>query len=120
MAIISDGTTNITLDFVDETYDPILDKSVRTSTAGRLKSQVAGERLQISAKARVTQAQYRSIMDLLNNGATAYFYTPGDNLTTYYANVTFPLEVDISKITDSFDNKKIFYIKFDVRSVSYI
>ena len=120
MAIISDGITDVVLDFADETYDPLFDKSVRTSTSGRLKAQFGGERFQISVKARVTQTQFRAVINLLKSGSDSYFYTPGDQLTSLYPDIEYPIQVDLDKLESFFDNKKIFYIKFAVRSTGYV
>lgn len=120
MGIISDGITPIDLGFTDEVYDPNLEESTRQSTGGRTKRQVSGERLQITVRAAVTQTLLRSVLTLLNNSSSSYFYTPTDQLTDLYPSITYPLEVNITNIESTFDNKNIFYVKFDVVSVDYL
>lgn len=119
MAIISNGTTDITLEFADEILLPSLEKVNKRASGGNLKQQVGGERIQLGVKARVTPSLFRSVLDLLKDGSINYFYTPEDDYDLY-TKVIKPIPVQIDNIGEEWDNRKVHYIKFDVRSISYI
>jgi hypothetical protein len=122
MAIFSDGTTDVTIEFVDETIAPVLEKSVTTSAGGRLKTQTGGERLTFSIRFRTTAALFRSLMNLLKNGADEYYYTPEDTHQFYTTSntVTFPLNVVFNQIAWEWDNRSTYYIGMQVTSVDYV
>ena len=119
MAIISDGVTNITVAFVDEKIAPSLDRVSKVSSGGDLKQQVGGERYKNNCQARVSSTLFRQIMDLLNNGATNYFYTP-EETNPFYSGLVAPIPVQFSKLGQQWDNRKNHYISFTVEAISYI
>ena len=119
MAVFSDGTTDITIKFVDEQITPIIERATKTSAGGRLKSQSTGERLQLRLRIYGTGAQQRSLFNLLTNGANEYYYTTEDT-HTLYSNVTFPLNVIIDNIGWEFDNRSNYVLTATVTSVDYI
>ena len=122
MGIFSDGSTDITIDFIDETPIPTLDKAVRRSAGGKLKSQTSGQRWAMNLRFRTTGAVSQSLLDLLDNGADEYYYTPNDTHTLYTANnkVTFPINVVFSKIKREWDNRSKYYMSILAEAVSYL
>lgn len=119
MAIISNGTTNITIDFADETIEPSIDKVNKVSAGGNLKQQVGGERFKMKVKARMTAEKYREITNLLNDRSTGYYYTTEVN-HPYYSDVVQPIPVLVSKFGQEWDNRNVHYISFDLEGISYI
>jgi hypothetical protein len=121
MAIISDGITDITLEYADERIDPVIERSSTVTAGGNIRSITGGERINFVVKSRVTPAIYRSLLNLITNGALQYFYTPNDTTdwSDLYATTTFPLNVNINTIKREWDNRGIYYITMELESVSY-
>nr|BDD44680.1 hypothetical protein 10 [Legionellales bacterium] len=122
MAIISDGTTEIDFGRADETVLPGLEKTTKVTAGGNIRSITAGERFKMRVIVRVTPAVYRSFIDLMNNGASNYYFTPTDTTQwdDLYPDITWPLNVDISGIDRDWDNRSYYYVSFNVESVSYV
>jgi len=120
MAIISDGTTDLTFTFTDEDYIPVWDKADKTSAKGTIKSQVAGERFRFNIRMRLTPTQVRSLIDLLNNQSNFYYYTPDETYAALFSNVTFPLKANFSNLSSEWDNRSRYYITLTVESVDYL
>ena len=119
MAIISDGVTSITIENVDEQIDLNLISASKLSAGGQTKNQVAGEKFKLKCKAALTGTVLRSLFNLLQNNATAYYYTAEDT-HSLYSNVTFPISCKIDKFKSKFDNRSTYYIDFNVESNDYI
>ena len=119
MAIISDSSTDITLLYVDEKPSFGLIDASKTSASGAIKNQVSGERLKLTCRFRTTSTILRQILDLLKNGSDYYYYTSEDT-HGIYSDVTFPLQVKISKLKWVWDNRSTYYGSFIVESVDYI
>lgn len=121
MATLSDGTTDIDLGKVNERINPMLDKSSKRTAGGNIRSITAGERLSFAVDIRATPAVYRSILDLMVNGSTNYYYTPNDTseFVGLYPATTFPLNCNINNLKRTWDNRSQFYISFDVEAISY-
>jgi len=122
MSIVTDGTTSIDLGNTNETIDPILEKSSKRTGGGNVRSITSGERFGMLVEARLTPATYRSFLDLMNNGASSYFFTPTDTTqwTDLYPAATWPLNANIFNISRSWDNRSYYYVKFEVESTSYV
>ncbi|MDC0637747.1 hypothetical protein OAP25_03500 [Flavobacteriaceae bacterium] len=122
MATISDGTSSVTPDCpADETLKPIIDKSVRKTSSGSLRSQVAGERLQIEVKMRLTGAEYRALLDMHTQNASGYFYyTPEQTYSIWEGKVEYPITCELSAPVKKWDNRKVYYVDFVVTSLDYI
>jgi hypothetical protein len=122
MAKVTDGTTEIDFGKCMETVMPSLEKATKTTAGGNFRAITAGERFRMEVKPRVTPAVYRSFIDLLNNGASNYYFTPSDTTqwTALYPDITWPLNVDISSPMKDWDNRSYYYISFEVVSVSYV
>ena len=119
MAILSNGTINITIPETDEVIQPSIEKINKKASGGDLKQQVGGERLKIKCKARVPAALFRSIVDMLKDGSEEYFYTT-EVTHPFYANVVQPIPVQVSDVGQQWDNRKFHYIDFMIESISYI
>ena len=119
MAIISNGVTDIDLQFADEKMIPSIDKVNKKSSGGDLKQQVGGERFKLKVKARVTPIVFRSLIDMLKDGSEQYFYTPQDEYVLY-SSVTKPIPVQVDKLAEDWDNRNVYYITFTVESTSYL
>jgi len=118
-ALVSDGTTDVNIGLANEIPDRPIEKSTKSSASGALKQQTAGSRLLFNVKARVPGAIYETLVALLTNGAEFYFYTATDT-HTMFPNVVFPLAVEFSNVTRTFDTRDIYYISFTVKSIDYI
>ena len=120
--IITDGTTSLTFadsEEIVESFD--LDKTSKKTAGGDYRSIVAGERYNITSRFRTTNALTRSLKNLLNNGASNYFFTPtGTWNTSLYSNITFPLNVNVTNIQLEWHNDDIFYVTMHVESTSYV
>ena len=119
MAIISDGITDIVIEFVDEIPQPKIDKVNKVSSGGRLKQQVGGQRFGMKCKARVTAAKFQNVINLLNNGSLNYYYTTEVD-HPLYSNVSQPVPVQVNKIGQNWDNRSFHYIEFSLEGISYI
>ena len=122
MATITDGTTSLDLGKTTETIDPVLEKTTVRTAGGNLRSVTSGERLRFRCQARLSPANYRTFIDLLNNGASNYFFTPTDSTqwTNLYGSTTWPLIANIYNIKRAWDNRSYYYVDFFVESVSYV
>lgn len=122
MAIISDGTTEIDLGKTAETIGPGLEKTSKRTGGGNIRSITSGERFKMDCRSRGTPAVYRSLLDLMKNGASSYFFTPTDTSqwTDLYPLTTWPMNANIFDIKREWDNRGIFYIKYKVESTSYV
>jgi hypothetical protein len=122
MAIISDGVTDIDLGKCAEAIDPILEKSSKRTGGGETRSVTGGERVGFIVQCRITPVLYRSLIDLMNNKANAYFFTPTDatEWTSLYPSTTWPLSVDLTALKRDWDRRDIFYVSFRVESSSYV
>ncbi len=118
--IISDGTTDLTFEYADENIMPDIEKSTGRSASGRTKSQTAGERMSMSVKFRTTPAGYRTLLDLMTNGANEYYYTPEEDYGILYSTLTEPWNVNITNIRKEWDNKRQFYVTLNIETVDYV
>jgi hypothetical protein len=117
--IISDGTTDIEVLYADEIADPIIDEDSAMSAGGFIKTQRSGKRFKMDVKIRASAAEYMALLNLLTNGSPRYYFTPNDT-HGIYSDVTFPLEVGISDLKRSWDNRTYYYLDFTVESAGYI
>jgi len=122
MATVSDGTTNIDIGTSDERIDATIEKSTTRTAGGNYRSVTGGERLAFSVKCRLTPAVFRTLLDLLKNGASSYYFTPNDSSTIsdLYPTTTFPLNCNITNLKRSWDNRSYYYVSFTVESSSYV
>lgn len=124
MAIISDGTTNISIDYVDERIRPEIEESTTRTAGGDTRRVPGGERLRIKSEWRLTPAQYRSILTLLTNNASNYFYTPEDSTASYwtdlYPSLTFPMNAQFTEVGRTWDNRSYWYVEMEIESTSYL
>ena len=117
---ITDGITEIEVEYADETENTIIDQSIRRTTGGSLKQQISGERFSLDVRVRVTPTTARSIKTLLMNGASRYYYEPEEDYSVLYPDVTFPVEVIVSKFNRIWNNDSFQYFTFTVDAVDYI
>jgi len=122
MAIVSDGTTDVDLGLSFETIDPGLEKSSKRTGGGNIRSITSGERFKMDVRSRVTPTLYRTFLDLMQNGASNYFFTPSDTTQweDLYPDISWPLNANIYNISREWDKRDIFYINFKVESTSYV
>lgn len=120
--IISDGTTDLTFTYAsDQTPDPELDRATATSSGGRLKTQISGERFIMTESVAVTGAELRSLFNLLTNGADSYYYTPSST-PPEYDSADFPMEVTVEyrgKTERVYNGAKIYYVDLVISGVEY-
>ena len=118
MSIISNGTIDITLTDASERDNFPIEKSTVRSAGGRLKSQtIRGRRFSVKCEARVTAATFDSLLDLLTDQSSAYYFTPKNTAKALYAPFTFPIEASITLNDVYFDNGSVYYISLDVEGV---
>ena len=118
--IVSDGTTNLT--FTGTQFDDFVDqeKSTRTSAGGRKKSQSSGRRFVAIEGIRLTMTEFKTLSELLDNGADDYFYTP-TNIPVYLTAADFPMAVTFGipeKTRQVGGGEKRFYIKLPIEGTT--
>jgi len=119
MAIISDGSTNVTIPYVNEIADPEMITANKLSGSGAIKGQTSGERFKLKCDCRTTSTIFRNLLDLLKNGQDTYYYTANDS-HGIYSGITYPLECRIELKSNKWDNRGTYYFSFSVESVDYI
>jgi hypothetical protein len=117
---LTDGTTSITVNYADEQYETILEKTSTRTAGGNIRSTTGGERFRISVRVRVTESECRSIMALLTNNAETYYYTPDTDFSTLYPDLSFPIAADISEIKREWNNNTVIYLNFTVEALGYV
>ncbi len=122
MAIVSDGITEVDLGLSNEKIIPGIDKSTKRTGGGNIRAITSGERFRMDVTCRISDTLYRTLLDLLLNGSNNYFFTPSDitEWTRLYPDINFPLNSDISSPTREWDKRNIYYVNFNVESVSYV
>jgi hypothetical protein len=122
--IISDGTTDLTYEYSDESINPVIERSNKRTAGGNMRTVTGGERLTVSTTFRTTGTGYRNLINLLNNNADNYFFTPQDSDKQYwsdlYPDITFPINATFSNITRTWDNRSKWWVSMEVQSTSYV
>jgi hypothetical protein len=119
VAVISDGSTDITLEKADEKVDFGVIEAFKLSASGAIKSQTSGERFKLKCKFRTNSGNLRALLNLLKNGSDYYYYTPEDE-HGIYSDLTYPLQCNFSKLKHVWGYDDIFYGSFTVESVDYM
>lgn len=125
--ILTDGTTTFTyVRGSDEDPDTMLDESESTTAGGLLRGQVSGERFTSKVTVRITPAERRTLVDLLNQPSANFDYTP-DTVSDEYIDLLgsnlFPMQVrvQLEKQRKRVWNGEIFYyITMNIKSVGYL
>ena len=122
MSIISDGETDLT--FVGVNVDDFqnLDKSTRKTAGGGTRSIVAGRKFVAIEKYRMTGAEYKELIELLDNGSTQYYYTPSI-IPDHMNDEDFPLLCNISapkKDSQAGGGVKKYFITLEFEGVDYL
>ena len=122
MCKISDGTTEIDFGKSTEKIIPGLEKTSKVTAGGNIRSITAGERFRMNVTIRCTPAVYRSFLNLMNNGASNYYFTPSDTTEwdDLYPDITWPLNANIYSINEDWNNRGYYYVAFRVDSTSYV
>jgi hypothetical protein len=124
MAILQGGSDSVTIEFVDEKIEPIVEETVRRTAGGNLRKTTGGERLQIGLTMRLTPAQYRSLLTLITNRSQTYSYTPEDSTASFwsdlYPDLTFPINCLFNRIEKDWDNRSHWYVTLEMESVEYL
>ena len=120
--ILTDGITSFTITDSRGKAFPEIDKSTRSTAGGNLRSITTGQRPIFTESIRVTPAQYNSLLQLLTNNATSYFYTPSSDAdySELYPDITFPLAVTVLNLSKEWDNGSHFYVNMDIQGISYV
>ena len=74
--IITDNVNTFTDLYAQETAEPVWNSNQVTTIGGVVKNQADSQRLQISIQCRLTQAELKSLSDILTNFSQALYYTP--------------------------------------------
>jgi len=75
--ILTDNVNTFTDTHADERADPIWNSNIQVTIGGVVKQQADSQRLRITYKGRLTQAQLKSLSDILANFSQTLYYTPG-------------------------------------------
>lgn len=124
---LSDGTTTFTyIRGSDEEPDTMLDESESTSAGGLLRGQVSGERFISKVTVRITPAERRTLVDLLNQPSANFDYTP-DSVTDEYSDLLggnlFPMQVRAKLDSERkrvWNGQVFYYITIGIKSVGYL
>ncbi len=125
--ILTDGTTTFThIRGSDEEPDTMLDESESTSAGGLLRGQVSGERFTSKVIIRITPAERRTLVDLLNQPSANFDYTP-DSVTDEYSDLLgadlFPMQVRVKLMSDRkrvWNGEIFYYITMGIKGVGYL
>lgn len=117
---ISDGTTTLTFNFSDDRGpETRVVQTIRESANGSLKFKTAGERIIFDDRPLVTGAELRSLLDLIHNGASEYFYTP-DTIPPEYSSSIFPLTCFVryrgKRESIWRDNARQYFVRLEIQS----
>ena len=122
--VLTDGTTTVTLDPSNDAINPEIEESTKRTAGGNVRHIVGGERFNVTSTVRATPAQYRSLIDLLNNNADNYFFTPAESTESWWADlypsISFPLNCVVTDINRDWDNRGYWWVKMKVKSTSYV
>ena len=122
--IVSNGggliTDSIEVDYADEIPNIIIDNTNRITAGGQIKTIVSGERFSLGVRVRVSQLQYRILINLLRSSQGTLYYTPEQDYSIMYPTVAFPLMVSITDIKQEFKGGVVQYISFTVTGTEYI
>jgi len=116
--IISDGTTELTFTEAGGNPDSVIIDSEKITAGGIIKVQNVGERYVEDVKIRMNGAELRQLMDLIQNGASNYYYTPSET-PPEYDNDNFPMKVRISgleKMTKAYNGEIKYHVTIKIRS----
>lgn len=116
--IITDGTTSYTFDTADGNGDYVPIKDVTTTAAGELRVRTAGHRYRVTEIFEVTGTELNNLIDLINNGASDYYYTP-TTVPPEWDSSYFPMSVNITYVgkANSIYNGAIkYFISLDIES----
>lgn len=120
MATISNGTTSLTPATVaDEQTGPIMDMSTRQTAGGSERTQVAGERIGIRVKMRLTASECNTLLSIYTNNTSGYWYYTPQTTSGIYGSLTLPIVCTMSKPEPEWDNRSYYYVSFDITSVDY-
>ena len=125
--ILTDGTTTFThIRGADEDPNTILDESESTSAGGLLRGQVSGERFASKVTIRITPAERRTLVDLLNQPSANFDYTP-DEVTDEYSDLLggnlFPMQVRVQMEKERkrvWNGEIFYYVTMGIKSVGYL
>lgn len=121
---ISDGTTSLVFDY--STTDDFIksDESEDQTTGGKITSQQSGKRYVCTERnIRITGTQFRSLMNLIGNGASFYTYSP-NVIPSFMSSTDFPMQVRIRMPTKKGQawggvDKKVFYCDLEIEKIDY-
>ena len=74
--ILTDRTTTLTVTSSDDTATPIINASQVVTIGGTVKTQADSQRLKITSRMRLTQAEVRTLTAILTNFSAQLFFTP--------------------------------------------
>jgi hypothetical protein len=119
--IITDGTTSLT--FTGNLNEPgfSIEQTNKITNAGLLRTQVRGERFITLERIRTTGAELRSLLTLLTNGATTYYYTP-DPVPEYMSSTDFPKAIRVQKMKrmkKTWNGREYYYIELTIEGIEY-
>lgn len=123
--ILTDGVTTFThTRGVDNDPELVLEKSFSTTSGGLKRSQVSGKRYVDELTLRLTESEYRDLLDLMDQPSASYDYTPDtDLIPDFLSGSDFPMNVmlDIPKKQKRTWNGQVYiYVTLGISSVDFI
>lgn len=121
--ILTDGTT--TFSYVrgeDYNSEINLERAEATTAGGLVRVQVSGKRLLDRVRVRLTESEYLSLNNLLDQPSANISYTP-DEIPGFMSQSDFPLLVSVNspKIVDRAWNGAIYYyVELEIKSMDFI
>ena len=120
---VSDGITSIEIENCTIDDDLVIDESDDITSGGRITSQQSGKRYVVTLKnARLTQAGYRALVELISNGANYYTYEPSE-APDLVDSTNFPMAMRFKKPKkndQAWNGGLIFYFDMDCEGIDYV
>lgn len=120
---VSDGITSVSIENCTIDDDLQIEESDDITSGGRITSQQSGKRYIVTLKnARLTQAGYASLVNLLSNGANYYTYEPSE-IPDLLSSSDFPMAMRFKrpkKNDQAWNGGLIFYFDMECEGIEYV
>lgn len=120
--IISDGLTDLTYEGTQVDDFLLIEQDVKTTASGERRANNSGRRFKVVEGIRMTASEVDSLMTLLTNGATAYYYTP-TTVPGYCDALDFPMQVHIGvpkKTRHAGGGEKKYHVEIEIEGTEYL
>lgn len=119
--ILSAGTNSLTSVGTQFDDEPEIEMSSSMSSGGELKTQILGERFTFSEQLRLTETEYRTLVNILKDPLHEKYYTP-TKIPGYMTAADFPIVVtgNSKKVRHAGNGEKLHYVLCNFRSTSLV